>query len=147
VPAGGEINLWVNMISVKILAHERYKVVAIAQGGEDHFPAERFLHYGEASQQAHRLALIQLLERVSKDGLDQLPSSLCHLVDQSNGIYEFVKGPLRLFFFKGANGDIAVCTGGGVKKSQKVDARAVSKAISMKQRYIASNGQVNYIEE
>lgn len=135
------------MLSVKVLAQDQFKVVGIIQGADGRCPAEHFLTHVDANTRASRDGLLGLLDRVSKEGLDGLPPSLCHLVDKNGGIYEFVKGSLRLFFFKGSDGDISVCTGGLVKKTQKVDASAVSRAIAMKRLYEANKGQINYVED
>lgn len=130
------------MITVGVLAEARYKVVAMPKGGT--YPAHDFLSDENADFLANRAALVELLEMVSVDGLNGLPTALCHLADQKNGIYEFVKGRLRLYFFKGVNGDIAVCTVGTVKKTQKVDPAMVDAAKKMKAEYHANAGNINY---
>lgn len=132
------------MIVVRVLAQGAYRVVAMKKGSS--CPAEEFLVSGPEDTAASRQGLLDLLDRVSEEGLGGLPTALCHLVDQSKGIYEFRKGRLRLFFFKGLNGDVAVCTGGVLKKTQKVDAAAVERAAKLKQLYLAADG-IKYEEE
>ena len=101
--------------------------------------AEDFIVSGEESTRASREALATLIETIAQEGLGNLPSSLCHEVDKKNGIYELIKGRLRLFFFKGANGDVAVCTAGVMKKAQKADKAAVAKAVRLKIEYLAAS--------
>lgn len=118
---------------IKVLKEDRFCVVATMQGND--CPAEAFLREGEANTKANRIGLIGLLERVAAEGLGCLPSALKHEVDKSHGIHEFIKGRLRLFFFEGTNGQVAVCTGGVMKSGQRADKAAVAHAIACKKAY------------
>lgn len=111
--------------------------------------AEDFLVNGEKSTEASRRGLAVMIEAVAAEGLDNMPSSRCHEVDKKNGIYEFIKGDLRLFFFKGVNGDVAVCTAGVVKKGRKADKGAVERAARIKKDYQAAvkSNSIQYICE
>ncbi len=132
-------------MQVKILAKGKYKVVGAMEG--DTCPAEDFLHIGEKATIASRSGLLLMLQHAADVGLDQLPSAWQHEANKKEKIYEFIKGDLRLFFFKGANGDIAVCTGGAFKKGQKADKSAVKKAIAMRATYMASQDNITYTED
>lgn len=94
----------------------------------DTCPAEDFLSVGEKSTEGCRAGLALMLAHVAQNGLQSCPSSWWHEANKLWGIYEFIKGPLRLFFFKGENGDIAICTTGVLKKGQKADKSAVKRA-------------------
>ncbi len=132
------------MITVGVLAEGQYKVVAMEKGTS--FPAHDFLLDDQVGFDSNRQALVQLLSRVAEDGLDGLPTALCHQADKKHGIYEFIKGRLRLYFFRGVNGDIAVCTAGTVKKTQKVDRAMIDAAARMKADYFDNIGNIAYKE-
>jgi len=130
------------MLIVTVLSEDKFRVVAMMDG--DCCPALDFLELGEASTEASRAGLLQMLEYVASNGFSNIPSVWSHEVNKEHGIYEFIKGRLRILFFKGANGDIAVCTDGFMKKSPKVDKAAVKKAIVLKASYEAAAGNIIY---
>jgi len=108
-------------------------VVAVIEN--DRCPVEEFLIDGEASTEAAREGLFKMLSHVAIHGLDGVPSAWTHEASKQDHIYEFIKGPLRVFFFKGRNGQIAVCTGGIRKATKKADRAEVKKAKKWRQRY------------
>lgn len=120
-------------MKLKELFNDRFKIAAVMNGND--CLAESFITEGEAAYQASREGLVELLFRVAANGLLPLSSKLTHIVDETNKIYEFVKGDLRLFYFKGIDGVLIVCTAGVVKKGQKVDKRAVAAAIEWQRNY------------
>ena len=123
-------------MNLKLLAQSKYQIVGVMVGNE--CAAELFLKDGEKSTLSARLGLVKFLEKVAEVGLNNVPSAWFHEVDKKHGIYEFIKGPLRLFFFKGQRGQIAVCTTGVRKSGQKVDKSSVSKAALMQAEYFAA---------
>ena len=78
---------------------------------------------------------MQMLMSVAESGLQTVPHKWSHEVNKREQIYEFIKGPLRLFYFKGEGRQIAVCTSGGRKSGQKTDKAAVAKAVNMRAAY------------
>ena len=121
-------------MELKLLAKDKYRVTAVTANGK--CPTEDFLLNLDATYRASSEGLFELLDRISQNGLDDISSALCHEVDKNEKIFEFIKGKLRLFFFKG-NGDLlVVCTTGLVKKTPKVDKKAVAKAITCKNQYL-----------
>lgn len=121
-------------MKVKQLFVDQYVVVAVIEG--DTCPTEDFLQYGEVATESARFGLRKYLEEVAANGLHGIPHLWFHEANKPNGIYEFTKGPLRLFFFKGQNGQIAVCTNGVRKSGKKADPLAVSKAIKLRNKYL-----------
>jgi hypothetical protein len=115
----------------------------------DACPAEAFLVSGEAAYRGSRDGLTDLLERVATHGLDVLSTKLVHEADKRRKVYEFIKGDLRLFFFKGAGDVIVVCTAGRIKKGQKVDRGAVEQAARWREEYqsAVASGAVIWAEE
>lgn len=123
-------------MKVKLLFEGKYQIVAVMDG--DACPAEQFLHDGEDETEAARLGLLQILEFLAANGLDKASHAWVHEADKKKQIFEFIKGPLRLFFFKGHNGQIAVCTDGVRKKTRKADKGSVSKAGDLRSTYMAA---------
>jgi hypothetical protein len=123
-------------LKLKALSEERYRVVGVVEG--DECPAETFLVDGEASTEAAREGLLEMLEYVAQVGLQGVPAAWLHEANKSLGVYEFIKGPLRLFFFKGDGRDIAVCTGGVRKSGRKADRSATSRAGRLRSDYFAA---------
>ena len=107
------------ILYIKALAEDKYQVVAVVVNGD--CPVEHFLADGEASTKSTREALMQMLMSVAESGLQTVPHKWSHEVNKREQIYEFIKGPLRLFYFKGEGRQIAVCTSGGRKSGQKTD--------------------------
>lgn len=107
-------------------------------------PAETFIVCGEKSTAAARAGLLEMMGHVADKGLRDVPSGWFHEADKANGIYEFIKGPLRLFFFKGNGRDIAICTSGVRKSGQKADKASVTRAVDLKKDYTAALANKTY---
>lgn len=103
--------------------------------GED-CPVELFLLTGESGTHAHRVALIQMLRTVAEKGLHNVPAGWTHEANKQEKIFQFIKGPLRLFFFKGNGRQIAVCCGGVRKTGPKADKAGVAKAANARNQYL-----------
>ena len=67
--------------------------------------------------------------------INEALSELKKLDEQEKQIYEFIKGRLRLFFFKGENGQIAICTNGQMKKTTKANKSAIAIAAIYRKKY------------
>jgi len=122
------------ILKVKLLASDEYDIVALMDGPD--CPVEFFLLTGEAGTHAHRVALVQMLRTVAEKGLQNVPAAWMHEANKQDRIYEFIKGPLRLFFFKGHGRQIAVCCGGVRKKGPKADKAEVAKAAKARKEYL-----------
>jgi len=123
-------------LKLKELACAKYRVVAVMEG--DDCPAELFLIDGEDAALAARQGLFTMLEFAAKEGLQSLPAKWVHEANKQEQIFEFIKGPLRLFFFKGVDGQIAVCTTGTRKAGNKADRGEVAKAARFRRDYFAA---------
>lgn len=112
-------------------------------------PVLDFLTVGEASTSSVRAGLIEMLTHVAENGLQGAPSKWFHEADKASGIFEFIKGPLRLFFFKGNGRDIAVCTIGVRKSGQKADGLVVKASVRWKKDYVSAvvNGTYEVIND
>lgn len=137
-----QVNFWVNLVRSKILFSDAYRIIAVTEGGT--CPVERFLVDGEATTRASRRYLVNMLSHVATVGLHKAPTAWFHEVNKEHGIYEFIKGDLRLLFFKGRQGDLVVCTTGLRKKGQKVDKAAVARSIRCRTDYLRALQQGTY---
>jgi len=117
-----------------LITDRRFRVMGVMV--RNRCPAEFFLRIGPSHQAAHRRGLMVFLDRAADGGLSQFSSEIVHLVNQEEGIYEFIKGSLRLLFFKGEGRDLVICAGGYIKKGQKADPMEVAQAIRMKRDYL-----------
>lgn len=123
-------------MQVKVLESKRFRILAVMDG--DECPTETFLLEGDPNTKIWRMGMVRILEHVADQGLSNLPHEWCHEADKELGIYEFRKGKLRLFFFKGSGNDIAVCTSGVRKQAQKADKGSVEWASKRKSEYLAA---------
>ena len=130
------------MLKVKVLAEMRFRVVAVCDASS--CPAEDFINVGEASTKASRDGLMEMIQHVAERGLQNVPSAWWHEADKEKGVYEFLKGPLRLFFFKGTGNDIAICTSGIRKSGKKADKQSVNKAEAWKAAYFDAIANSTY---
>lgn len=133
-------------MQVKILAESKCQIVGVVSG--DVCAAEAFLTQGEESTSGSRSGLMGMLKHVAQEGLQSMPAAWSHQVNKKDQIYEFVKGPLRLFYFKGEGSQIVVCTSGILKKTQKVDKASVARAAEARKQYMAAHaaGQIEVVE-
>lgn len=105
--------------------------------GED-CQALDFLFFGQASYQAFRDGLLVYIEAIEEFGLSDETNSfykIAHRDAKSGHIFEFKKGDLRLFFFKGHGKDVVICTDGVIKKTNKVDSKKINAALRMRNDY------------
>ena len=123
-------------MKVRVLADDCYRILAVMSGQD--CPVEDFLRTGEEATEASRRGLLYMLEVVSRQGLSGLPSAWTHEANKVKGIYEFRKGRLRLFYFKGAGRDIAVCTSGVLKDGPKADRPSVERAGMLRAEYFSA---------
>lgn len=121
-------------MQVLVIHSNQYKVGAVSNLAA--CEAKEFLTNPEASYQASADGLLILLERISHEGLANIPDVLSHCVDKNEKIYELIKGKLRLFYFKTEDDFLIICTTGLIKKTQAVDQKHVKKAIRLKNEYL-----------
>lgn len=121
-------------MDILVIHSNQYKIGAV--GNATSCETMDFLMSQEASYQSSADGLLNLLERISKDGLLNLPDVLSHCVDKNEKIYELIKGKLRLFYFKTEDDFLIICTTGLIKKTQTVDQKHVKRAIRLKNEYL-----------
>lgn len=121
---------------VKSLFSDSFQVVAVVDGNV--CLAEEFLLFGEKDTNSARMGMVEMLEFVASNGLENIPSKWWHEANKQEKIYEFSKGPLRLFFFKGHGNQIAVCVAGTRKTAQRADKQKVAQAAKWRREYFAA---------
>ncbi len=86
--------------------------------------------------------------RIPLIGPKALGTALYHCVDEDHGIYEFVKGPMRLLCFE-AGGRLVVCSHALRKKTQKTPRADKKRAIRLKDRYLAAlrAGEITVVDD
>lgn len=95
-----------------------------------------FLSNAAPDMQATAKGFRALFRRYAEGGRNKLTAELFHEVDSENGIWEFVRGRLRVFCFMDG-GRLLILTHGSVKKSQKVAPQEVARAARRKDAYLA----------
>jgi len=76
-----------------------------------------------------------MLEDTAKVGLENIPSAWTHEANKKEKIFEFIKGRLRLYFFKGLEEQIVVCTSGQLKKTDKANKAVIEEAARYRKEY------------
>lgn len=137
-------------MDVVMLTEGKFSVTAYAEHSGDEWvvPLVEFLSGLEEKQYGGMVdGIFALFAHFSEVGT-HIGKDLCHLVDQGQGIYEFIKGDLRVLWFyaKGQKG-IVVCSHGFVKKGQKTPNKEKKKAIRLKQAYEDGKRKLNIIKE
>ena len=89
-----------------------------------------FMHAKQKQYKASAIGFKALFKRYANGGRANLTTDQLHEVDKKNGIWEFIKGDLRVFCFF-HNGHAVLCNS-AIKKSQKVDSKEVECAIRAK---------------
>jgi hypothetical protein len=124
----------------------RFKVLAVANG--DKCAAHDFIFIGQKSTESTRDGLLVYLERMSELGFCEDTQALYKIArkDKDGNIFEFKKGDLRLFFFKGVGVEIIICTDGVMKKTNKADKHQVDRAMKLRDEYFeaSKNSTLDY---
>lgn len=120
-------------MKTKILAEGQYIVSSIMKN--DTCPIEDSPLSTDSTFSRNYAGLMDVLERVAREGLQQFPSRLSHAINRDPKIYEFVRGRLRLIYFHGLGNTIVVCTEMVIKKTQKTDLKVIAKAIEAHNNY------------
>lgn len=130
-------------MQVKVLFDDRFRILSAADG--DECLAEDFL-LAEDNYFSSRQGLLTMLEQVARSGLEGVPTKWHHEANKQLKVLEFIKGDLRLFFFKGAGRDIAICCGGLIKKTTKADASLVNLTAALRSKYFAAMASGTLLE-
>lgn len=120
-------------MNVKSIIRSKFHIVAVMDG--DECPAEIFLFSDDVATVALRENLFGMLRHLASSGFANCPSAWTHEASKQEKIFEFIKGDIRLFYFKGAGNQIAVCTTAKMKNSKKADKPSVERASKWRKQY------------
>lgn len=99
---------------------------------------------GDSTYAKHMSGLMSLLALVqtSVRGPKELESnaSLCHEAVSGEAIFEFIKGPLRLYWFYGLDRRVIIVATVKVKKGQKTPAAIKRAMLALKREYSIAHG-------
>jgi hypothetical protein len=125
----------------------RYSVVAPVLDGASS-EVQQFLVSASSDMQASATGMLALFQRYAQDGRARLTSSNFHEANREQGIWEFIKGRLRVFCFVDQDGALIVLSHGAIKKQQKADRQEVAKAVRLKEAFLAAKaaGTVELID-
>ena len=123
------------------LKQGRYKVAAVTE--EAGVEVLRFLRALPADMQGSAAGLPALFQRYAESGRQQLTNAVFHEANKQEGIWEFIKGRLRVFCFMDTDGTLLVLSHGAIKKTQKADPAEVAKAVRLKKDYMAAKAGNN----
>jgi len=125
---------------ITLIKGKRHRICALIKG--NHIPVISFLN--EQSNISHRHAsytrgLRTLMERYANEGRQGLTTDQCHLADKKEGIWEFRRGRLRIYFVmvdaSGGQGQIVLLSHGIIKKHQKTKVRDKEEAKQLRNAY------------
>lgn len=121
---------------LKQIFSDKFTIAATMEG--DACPVVEFLTSDDVSAESARAGFLVMLQHLAEHGWNNCPVSWSHEANKQHGIYEFIKGNFRIFFFKGDKELVAVCTSVKRKSGQKADTASVNKAKDMKKKYWAA---------
>lgn len=117
-------------MELETIKNGKFRILNVVGHGIDTLYSLPEKQYG-----AYVNGLLFLLDRVSERGPKSLSKDQCHLVDQNNEIYEFIRGKLRLLWFSDKGG-IVICAHGFVKKNNKTPSKEKNRAIDLRNEYM-----------
>jgi hypothetical protein len=125
-------------MSYHVLFPGAYRICALTKVGdtwEVTCPAVEFLQQQAAIKSYSSMCkgFAVIFGRYAMGGRQAITAEMFHEVDKPNGIWQFIKGDLRLLCFVEKN-DVFI-TDGYVKKSQKADRSEVARAVAAKNNY------------
>lgn len=134
---------------LKILCSGIWTVIApLDAAGECPVEAELATFMDDPRLRASVVGFGAAWRRIPALGPHALGTALYHCVDENHGIYEFIKGPLRLLCFE-ASGRLVVCSHTLRKKTQKTPSQDKARARKLKEDYLAASaaGQVIVVDD
>lgn len=131
-----------------VLAEKHWKVIAPIreQDGEDFCDLQDELEALRDSYDETVTGLYLIWERIPNVGPRALGTAIYHEAIDGTGIYEFVKGRLRVYCFEAA-GALVVCSHAIVKKGQQTAKGDKKRALKLQGQYrtAAAKGEVRLI--
>lgn len=120
-------------MELKVISADKYVVAAITNRGECEVEDYLTDEIDQATM-AWRIRIAEMLTDISEMGLDT-ENIYSKSVNKSHKIYELKSGKIRLFYFKGSDELIIVCTSISRKTTQKANKAEVDSAIRFKKQF------------
>lgn len=132
---------------LKEIFSDQFIICAVTNRGDCAFETELF-NLIEDEYRASRINLVKQLEALARQGFSS-EQYTSRRVNKPFDIWELKDNKLRAIYFKGVHPNIIICTDLHVKQQQKVDQKAVDKAIAYKKSYLAAkqSNQLNIIKD
>ncbi len=120
---------------LKIL-NRKFEVLSVCdcENGADKLTL--FLASLDGNFKANKEGILQLIEYAATNA-PLRNNDLSHQIDKEEGVWEFIKGRLRVPYFYD-KGKVIVVAGGFLKKSQKTPTSVIAHAIKIKKEYEAA---------
>jgi len=118
-------------MKLRLLTKKRFRVASIAEKADS---VETFLYESSMQWPAHAKGCYALFERYAEYGRDGMTTDWFHEANKQSGIWQFIKGRLRVYCFMD-DGDLVILTHGSVKKTQKADPKQIERAVAQKAQY------------
>ncbi len=132
-----------------VLERGQNRVVAVMEGdtGYETCPVLDFLRNQPANRQGTAKGFSALFKRYAMGGRAALTVELFHEADKTEGIWEFIKGSLRVFCFMDG-GNMVILSHGNQKKRSTANPHDVARAIELRRRYqrAKQQDQLNWME-
>jgi hypothetical protein len=112
-------------------------------------PVLRFLKEAPPNCQGSAKGFGALFRRYAQGGRQLLGAELFHEADRENGIWEFIKGRLRVYCFMDGDGHLIILSHGAIKKTSKTRRHDMEQAARLKERYTMAKqeGRLEVIED
>lgn len=117
---------------LRLLTRKRFRITSVADKTVD--SVESFLHESSKQWPAHAKGCYALFARYAEFGREGMTSEWFHEANKQSGIWQFIKGRLRVYCFLDG-GDLIILTHGSIKKSQKADPKQIERAVALKNQY------------
>jgi len=132
---------------MRLIVVNRFRFAVAALANDDGAEVLEFLRDVPADMRGSAAGMLALFERYAEGGRQRLPTSTFHEASRKDGVWQFIKGRLRVYCFID-DGSLVILTHGSVKKTQKADRGEVARAARCKQQYLAAKarGEVRHEE-
>jgi phage-related protein len=118
-----------------LLLENGQRQVAAVKDEDGLCPVLKFMKEAPSSYRGSAKGFGALFKRYAQGGRQLLSTELFHEADREDGIWEFIKGRLRVYCFMDGDGHLVILSHGVVKKTQKTRKQDVEQAARLKERY------------
>jgi hypothetical protein len=125
---------------MRIVAVKKARFTVAALADDDAIEALDFILEAPTDLKGSAAGMLALFSRYAEGGRQYLPTAVFHEANRQKGIWQFIKGRLRIFCFID-DGALVILTHGAIKKSQKADPSEIRHAARLKAQYLAAKNR------